>query len=47
MKNAKPRTILTAADIGRLGGQSKSKRKREAVRENLEKARKKRWKKTA
>lgn len=31
------------AENGRKGGESKSKAKREAVRKNLEKARKKRW----
>lgn len=32
-----------AAEMGRKGGQAKTKRKRDAVRRNLEKARKSRW----
>ena len=43
----RPKKILTAAEMGRLGGQSKSKRKREAARKTLEIARKSRWKKSA
>jgi alkylated DNA nucleotide flippase Atl1 len=43
MKKLSPANTPTAAEIGKLGGQSKSKRKIAAILENLAKARQKRW----